>query len=559
MSLHEGEHPVALHPSLDAVVAYRRGQAISLRRFLADAARLRALLPAGGAVLNLCEDRYRFMTGFVAALTAGKPTLLPSTYAPDTLRQILAFAPDAYYLGDRALDCVDIPGLVYPGEFDEDDDSSAISGVPSVPCARPAVCVFTSGSTGAPVPHWKTWGSLVANVRAEAERLGIADGRGHVIVGAAPPQHMYGFESTILLCLLGAAALVADPAFYPLDALNALQAAPRPRALVTTPFHLRALLAAGLDMPAADLLVSATAPISGDLVESAEARFGAPLLEIYGCTETGQLASRRPAATAQWHLFPGVRLSFDAVGRVWASGGHVERPTELHDILEAVDEERFLLHGRSADMVNIAGKRCSLAFLNHQLNAVPGVRDGAFFMPDEETPGEITRLAAFVAAPGLDAADLLRALRERVNPVFLPRPLIFVDRLPRNAAGKLPREALRALLRQTVGSERTNMLARYETEFAVPADHPAFDGHFPGCPVVPGAWLLDRAVRACEAAGARPLSIDAAKFLDFARPGDTLSLRCEPQAADVARFSILRGERTLVSGRMRVAAPATRP
>jgi acyl-coenzyme A synthetase/AMP-(fatty) acid ligase len=39
-------------------------------------------------------------------------------------------------------------------------------------------------------------------------------------------------------------------------------------------------------------------------------------------------------------------------------------------------------------------------------------------------------------------------LRERIDPVFLPRPLIFVDRLPRNDTGKLPQEALRTLAAQ---------------------------------------------------------------------------------------------------------------
>jgi acyl-coenzyme A synthetase/AMP-(fatty) acid ligase len=48
----------------------------------------------------------------------------------------------------------------------------------------------------------------------------------------------------------------------------------------------------------------------------------------------------------------------------------------------------------------------------------------------------------------MQAADLLARLRERVDPVFLPRPLVLVDRLPRSLAGKLPREALRALARE---------------------------------------------------------------------------------------------------------------
>src|SRR5690606_33217524 len=99
--------------------------------------------------------------------------------------------------------------------------------------------VFTSGSTGAPVPHVKRWGSLVQNVRAEAERLGI--GAAHAVLGTVPPQHMYGLESTVLMPLQSGAALHASHPFYPADICAALANLPCPRVLVTTPYHLRAL------------------------------------------------------------------------------------------------------------------------------------------------------------------------------------------------------------------------------------------------------------------------------------------------------------------------------
>jgi len=107
-----------------------------------------------------------------------------------------------------------------------------------------------------------------------------------------------------------------------------------------------------------------------------------------------------------------------------------------------------------ADLINIAGKRNSLAYLNLQLNAVPGVLDGVFAMPEEADACGVTRLAAFVVAPGLAPAGLLAALRERIDPVFLPRPLVFVDALPRNATGKLPKEALARLAQASAARPR---------------------------------------------------------------------------------------------------------
>jgi acyl-coenzyme A synthetase/AMP-(fatty) acid ligase len=152
-------------------------------------------------------------------------------------------------------------------------------------------------------------------------------------------------------------------------------------------------------------------------------------------------------------LWPGVCLTLED-GRAWARGGHLEQPTPMCDELQPIDAERFLLGGRLADLVNIAGKRSSLSYLTHQLNSIAGVEDGVFFFPEEPHPSQagVARVAAAVVAPGLDAARLTEALRQRIDPVFLPRPLLMVARLPRNSTGKLPREALRSLAATAVKS-----------------------------------------------------------------------------------------------------------
>jgi acyl-coenzyme A synthetase/AMP-(fatty) acid ligase len=257
---------------------------------------------------------------------------------------------------------------------------------------------------------------------------------------------MYGFESSVLMALADGHALCAERPFYPADIATVLEALPRPRALISTPVHLRALLASGVRLPQADLVVSSTAPLAQQLAAEIERRFDTRLMEIYGSTETGQIAARRPLQGPEWRLWPGVALSPE--GEVtWAQGGHIEQRTRMWDVLEMTSDTGFLLHGRVTDLVNIAGKRSSLAYLNHQLNSIPGVEDGAFFHAEESPASHtgVARVAACVVAPGLDAARLLEALRQRIDAVFLPRPLLFVARLPRNATGKLPQEALRSM------------------------------------------------------------------------------------------------------------------
>jgi acyl-coenzyme A synthetase/AMP-(fatty) acid ligase len=434
--------PLLVHGSPSAVIAYRGGMPLSARRFLSDAKHLASLLPKGRHVLNVCADRYQFTVGLAACLMSARVSLLPSTHTPEVIEQLTRFAPDAFCLTDDRRCDIDLPKVYYPEEAPLREMAWA---VPAIPVTQLAAIVFTSGSTGVPLPYRKTWGHLARCVRDGAPRLGLTDGRSHVLIGTVPPQHMYGFESTVLLALMSGNSFAAERPFYPADIAAALSAVPRPRALVTTPVHLRTLLASEIELPAADVVVSATAPLTQEVARAVEAQFGTQLLEIYGSTETGQIATRRTAESAAWRLWPGVRLQASGE-QVLAHGGHVEQLTALQDVIEITGENEFLLHGRSADLVNVAGKRSSFGYLNAQLNAIPGVTDGVFFLRDSASGSTgVARLGAVVVAPTLSVAELTEHLRQRIDPVFLPRPLIIVDRLPRNATGKLPQHELQHL------------------------------------------------------------------------------------------------------------------
>ena len=436
--------PLLTHGTPQAVLAYRNGMPVTARRFLADARHLAHSFPPGRHVLNVCADRYRFTVGLAACLISQRVSLLPSTHTPQVIAQLGCFAPDAFCLTDDVRCDIALPKVFYPEQLPADE---LTWDVPAIPEGQLAAIVFTSGSTGVPLPYKKSWGHLARCVRDGAPRLGLADGRAHVLIATVPPQHMYGFESTVLLALMSGNAFAAERPFYPADVAAALAAVPQPRALVTTPVHLRTLIASQVDLAPVDLVVSATAPLSQELARSVESAYGTTLLEIYGSTETGQIAVRRTAQSAAWRLWPGVQLKV-ADDQVVASGGHVEQPTVMQDVIEITGRDEFLLHGRTADLVNVAGKRSSFGYLNAQLNAIPGVTDGVFFLRDSSTGStRVARLGAVVVAPTLSVAELTDELRQRIDAVFLPRPLILVERLPRNATGKLPQQELQRLAR----------------------------------------------------------------------------------------------------------------
>ena len=165
---------------------------------------------------------------------------------------------------------------------------------------------------------------------------------------------------------------------------------------------------------------------------------------MFGSTETCILARRRTAREDAWTLLPGVELQPQPDGTL-VRAAHLPAAVALADIVELLPGNRFRLCGRQSDLLEIAGKRASLGDLTHRLLAVPGVRDAALVQLEPDSCG-VRRLAAVVVAPGMTEAAVRDALREAVDPVFLPRPLRIVPAMPRNETGKLPRRALLELL-----------------------------------------------------------------------------------------------------------------
>ncbi len=422
----------------DAVFAWRDGTPLSRSQYIADAAALAARLPPIGTMLNLSLDRYRFAVGLGAALLRGQTSLLPPNHTAHTVERLRARFPSVYALVEGDDDGHGLPLVVHA-----EAHAPIVATGPATAIAADLVAahVLTSGSTGDPLPHAKPWGLLVTSARAEASRLATAMDRdtldGVSLVATVPPQHMYGFESSVLLALHGGAAFDAARPFYPADIAAALERAPAPRLLVTTPFHLKTLLESGVALPRIELVLCATAPLSPQLAARAEAAFAAPLVEIYGCTEAGQVATRRTTAGPEWRTFDGLEMHGDG-DAASVSGGHVPQATPLADVLEVIDAQTFRLLGRSNDLVNIAGKRSSIGHLNFHLNAIEGVLDGSFWMPPESSDAAgVARLVAFVVAPGVPTERLRAALRQRVDAAFLPRRIVAVDALPREATGKL--------------------------------------------------------------------------------------------------------------------------
>lgn len=410
---------------------------ITQQDFLQDLSALATQLPKGNYVFNVCEDRYYFLLAFCAALLNQTVNLLPPTRRRHMLNTIAADYPQCYCLTDSDIQS-DLP--VVDLRLLKSARNTQLTAPPSIPAQQLAAIAFTSGSTGIPAANKKYWGTLAGTAQLLARRL-TAHLDNPTLVATVPSQHMYGLEMTVMMALQGNCSIHSARPFFPADISKTLQLLPAPVILVSSPIHLRAMVNSGLAMPKLAGVVSATAPLDPALALAAEQCFATTLREIYGCTEAGSMATRRSTHTSVWQLLDGFALTESNRGYA-ANAYHLAEQAPLQDQLQVLGPNEFLLLGRNADMINVAGKRASLADLTLKLLRIDGVEDGVVFLVNPDRNDE--RPVALVVSD-LSEKAILQQLAGHIDAAFLPRPLRKVAALPRNEIGKLTRAALQAL------------------------------------------------------------------------------------------------------------------
>jgi acyl-coenzyme A synthetase/AMP-(fatty) acid ligase len=424
----------------DRPIAFRNGVYIDREIFKAHVFSIARKIPEHQYAINICEDRYAFLVAFVACMLKEQTSLLPPNRSKNEIKKLGDDYSNSYIITDE------YSSNDNPNRFIVKLSSADFLDWPDKEINNEliAAIVFTSGSTGDPRPYPKRWKNLVSSALKVKHQLNLDAAQSNAIVATVPPQHMFGFEMSIIYPLVNNTCIHCGNPFYPYDIKNALSEVPKPRILVTTPLHLRACIESGLNWPTIDSAISATAPLPEELATTAEERMQVKVQEIYGCSEVGAIATRRSTQEPYWKLLEGYRLT-KRLKRFWLQGSGFEEDIQLPDQFSIKSENQFSLIGRDSDMVKIGGKRGSLANLTSKLKGLDGIKDGVFFVPDIKDNKRI-RLAALVIAPGLTEEDILARLVDSIDQIFLPKPLLIVDHLPYNEMGKLPRTALLSTL-----------------------------------------------------------------------------------------------------------------
>lgn len=440
----------------DYPIARVNGQSVLPSEFMADIQWCAEQLPAQQFVINLCTHRYWFMVGFFAAIVRGQTNLLPSKRSAAELQRLSDTYPSSYFLTDLN-NTEDSTSL---GPTHSIGGQIANNGKSSAPQIDPDLCAaiaFTSGSTGAPQAHKKSWAMLSEFRRWHRSYLPGDEQTSRGLVATVPAWHMYGLEWAMMLPTCAPISVHCGADFFPGDLVQALnEYSVEETILVATPTHLRALIKAPKTNKPVSTTITATAPLTENLCSSVETHLRTTLFEIYGCSEIGSLAWRAPGKPEHqnWEFFSGLTIKPQAVESepdtlaLTVHCEHVATPVLLSDRFEGVGGSQYQLLGRASDMVKVAGKRESLANINNRLLGVEGVVDGLIYNPEHYQQPATGRLAALVVAPDISDQQLRSELAKVIDAAFLPRPIRRVSKLPRADTSKLSQHAVVELLNQ---------------------------------------------------------------------------------------------------------------
>ena len=342
--------------------------------------------------------------------------------------------------------------------------------------ADPAAILYTSGTTGRSKGAVLTHGNLLSNARTLAQlwRFVPAD----VLVHALPIFHIHGLFIAINTVLAARASLILQPRFEPAAVLAALREA---TVLMGVPtFYTRLLQEPGLDRAACArmrLFVSGSAPLLAETHHQWRERTGHAILERYGMSETGMNASnpcegeRVPGSVGLPLPDVELRIADPATGTPVAAGatgvievrgpnvfsGYWRQPEKTRAEFRAdgffvtgdlghIDERGYLwIVGRAKDLIITGGYNVYPREIEEAIDAIDGVEESAVIGLPHADFGE--GVTAVVVAPGrpaaLDEAALQHALRERLAAYKIPKRVLFVAALPRNAMGKVQKNELR--------------------------------------------------------------------------------------------------------------------
>jgi acyl-CoA synthetase (AMP-forming)/AMP-acid ligase II len=442
----------------------------------------------GDGVAIMCRNHRYFIEATMACSKLGALALyLNTAFAGPQLADVMEREEPKTLIYDQEFTDLlsDIKGrlrryVAWEDEVDEVDETTVeelISGAHGddleAPSEQGRYIILTSGTTGTPKGAQRSQPEGLSALAALFSKIPRRYGETAMI--AAPLFHSWGFLH-FMLSLPTVATMVLRPRFDPEDTLRAV-AEHRTRVLAVVPVMMQRILALPeevrrrYDLSSLEVTAASGSSLPGELATRWMDEFGDNLYNLYGSTEVAWAsiatpedmraapgtAGRPPRGTVirivdedgndvepgeTGRIFIGNQLAFEG----YTGGGDKEH---LGDLLSSGDvghfdeDGRLFIDGRDDEMIVSGGENVFPREVEDLLADHEAVHEAAAIGVDDEDFGQ--RLIAYVVkAEGKEASeeDLKGYVKQNLARYKVPREIVFVDELPRNATGKVLKREL---------------------------------------------------------------------------------------------------------------------
>ena len=368
---------------------------------------------------------------------------------------------------------------LHMGLLPMDGPSDDVPGIADVDSSDLAVIAYTSGTSGLPKGAMLTHGNLDANLD-QMSRTPIAVGPDDAVLCVLPLFHIFGLNVVLNLTVKVGAKIVLQERFDPEDSLDAIR-----NEAVTVVASAPPVYVAWLRLPSAPsdafanvrVAISGAAPLPPEVLTGFRDRFGVTIWEGYGLTETapaltftgiggvakpGSIGRALDAVELRLIDEDGEEVEPGDPGEIVVRGpnvfaGYWNHPEYTEqafidgwfrtgDVGVADDDGDLFLVDRRRDLIIVSGFNVYPREVEDVLRRHPNVGDCAVVGEHDERTGESVRAIVVADPPGetVDPDDLIEFCKKSLAPYKVPATVDVVDQIPRNAAGKVLRRALRA-------------------------------------------------------------------------------------------------------------------
>jgi len=504
--------------------------------------------------LLYCEDYWYFLLAFTALLQCKKEILLTANVSPAYLAEIR---------GQSDGGCVPfLTGQDFPEEKNTFTISTLLNAplpsntqrdaeIPPIAADETSIIMYTSGSTGKPKAVKQRLTEFENDNRFILSKWG-QEFLKRKLCSTVSPHHIYGLLFSILLPFTSGVPFRRKRIEFPeeLEKLSDTE-----YMIITVPAFLKR--AVEIENHSVLYLKSPWIFTSGGAVDPETAKKTSELigfwpLEVYGSTETSGIAWRQSFNGLEWTPFDNASLSKNSDGCLVIRSPYIKDPAgfETADMVEMLEDGRFLLKGRIDSVVKIEEKRISLPEIESRI-LQSGLADEACVISMKDRRRQYLAAALVLNSKGkeqftgLEKNEINKFWRTYLLQYFentvIPKKWRYLEKLPADPQGKKKKEDIELLFSggktagDTCGFDSANgetIIEKTESsvvlEFSVPGSSPYFDGHFPDFPILPAVAQMELIIRFAArhlGTGVGLLEVRRLKFTRIVRPSSPLLLK----------------------------------